>query len=66
MVELDMKKDWIGKNLLELNFRKKYSLNIIAIKENEKININIDPNIPLNENMKLIVIGNKNKILKIK
>ena len=56
----------MAKNLLELNFRKKYSLNIIAIKENEKININIDPNIPLNENMKLIVIGNKNKILKIK
>ena len=66
MVELDIKNEWIGKNLLELNFRKKYSLNIIAIKENEKININIDPSIPFNDNMKLIVVGNKNKILKIK
>ena len=61
-----MKKEWIGKNLLELNFRKKYSLNVIAIKENQKININIDPNVSLNEDMKLIVVGNINKISKIK
>ena len=66
MIELDVRKEWLGKNLLELNFRKKYSLNVIAIKEFEKININIDPNILLNENMKLIVIGNKSKILKLK
>ena len=66
MVELDLKKEWIGKNLLELNFRKKYSLTVIAIKENEELNINIDPNIPLNKNMTLIVVGNKSKISKIK
>ena len=66
MIELDMKKEWVGKNLLELNFRKKYSLNVIAIKENEEININIDPNVRLNNNMKLIVVGNKNKIFKMK
>ena len=65
MIELDMKKEWIGKNLFELNFRKKYSLNVIAIKENDEININIDPNVPLNDNMKLIVIGNRNKIKKL-
>ena len=65
MIELNMKKEWIGKNLFELNFIKKYSLNVIAIKENEKININIDPKVPLNDNMKLIVVGNRNKIKKI-
>ena len=66
MIELDIKEEWVGKNLLELNFRKKYSLNVIAIKEKNKININIEPSTPLNEDMKLIVIGNKNKILKLK
>ena len=30
------------------------------------ININIDPNMPLNVNMKLIVVGNISKISKIK
>ena len=66
MVELDMKKEWVGKTLLELNFRKKYNLNVIAVKENDIININVNPNALLNENMKLVVVGNKNKIVKIK
>ena len=66
MVELDVKKEWEGKTLLELNFRKKYVLNVIAVKEKDTININIDPNMPLNVNMKLIVVGNISKISKIK
>ena len=66
LIELDAKKEWVGKTLLDLNFRKKYNLNVIAIKMNNKIEINIDPNIELSENMKLIVVGKKNKISKIK
>ena len=33
MVELDVKPEWEGKNLLELNLRKKYSVNVVAIVE---------------------------------
>ncbi|MBQ4571188.1 MAG: TrkA family potassium uptake protein [Bacilli bacterium] len=66
MIELDVKKDWVGKSLIELKFRKKYELNIIAIRDNEEININVDPNIPLKNSMKLIVVGNKQKLRKIK
>lgn len=66
MIELDVKKEWVGKTLLDLNFRKKYNLNVIAVKENKKIDINIDPNMPLTQNLKLIVVGNKSKISKIK
>jgi len=66
MIELDVKKDWVGKSLIELKFRKKYELNIIAIRDNEEININVDPNIPLKNSMKLIVVGNKQKLKKIK
>lgn len=66
MIEQDVKKEWVGKTLLELNLRKKYALNVIAIKENNKLNIEIDPSKPLNSNMKLIVIGNASKIAKLK
>ena len=66
MIELDVKKDWIGKTLMDLNLRKKYSINVIAIKENEKIEIDIDPKTPLTEKMKLVVIGKTAKLSKIK
>ena len=66
MIELEVKKDWIGKNLLELNLRKKYSLNVVAIIENNNVEINVDPTLPLNQEMKLIVVGNKNKLSKMK
>lgn len=66
LVELDVKREWVGKTLLDLNFRKKYHLNVIAIKEDNKIEINIDPSIPLSQNMTLIVVGNKLKISKFK
>ena len=66
MVEIDVKKDWVNKNLLELNLRKKYSINVIAVKEGKNIDINVDPTIPLTTEMKLIVVGNKSKIVKLK
>lgn len=66
MIELDVKKEWIGKNLLELNLRKKYSINVIAVKDDNKIEIDIDPNVPLTDKMKLVVIGKTSKLSKIK
>ena len=66
MIELNVKEEWIDKTLLELNLRKKYSINVIAIKENNKVEINIDPNVVLTEKMKLVVIGSKTKLSKLK
>lgn len=66
IVELEVKKEWSQKTLLDLDFRKRYSLNVVGVKENDKININVDPNMPLTESMKLVVIGNKNKLSRIK
>ena len=66
MIEVEVKKDWINKSLIDLNFRKKYSINVIAIKENDNIEINVDPTLPLHSKMKLIVVGSKNKLMKLK
>ena len=65
MIELYVKKEWIGKTLVELDLRRKYSINVIAIKENEEIDTNIDPTVKLNENMKLIVFAKTSKIAKM-
>lgn len=66
MVEVDVKKEWIGKNLIELNLRKKYGINIIAIKKGGKVNVNINPEQILDAETTLIVIANVAKLGKLK
>ena len=66
MVELDVRPEWEGKNLLELNLRKKYSINVVAIIEGKNVCVNIDPEKPLGKNMKLIVIAHLSKLSKLK
>jgi trk system potassium uptake protein TrkA len=65
MVEFEVKKDWVGKTLLELNLRKKYAINVIAINRDGKIIVDIDPAKPLEENTKLIVLANTLKLNKL-
>ena len=66
MVEIDVKNEWIGKNLIDLNLRKKYGFNIVAIKKNEKVNVNINPEQVLSEGTTLIVIANTAKLGRLK
>ena len=66
MVELAVKPEWENKSLLELNLRRKYSINIVAIIENGKVNVKIDPEKPLNKTMRLIVIADTAKLRKLK
>lgn len=66
MVEVDMKPQWVGKNLIELNLRKKYSINVVAVLKGGEVITSIDPEMPFTENMKLIVIADTAKLEKLK
>ena len=65
MVEIDVKNEWLGKNLIELNLRKKYGLNIVAIKKGETVNVNVNPEQVLDKETTLIVIANTAKLGKL-
>lgn len=62
MVELEVKPEWVNKNLIELNMRKKYSVNVVAIQKGEAVSVDIDPHAPLQADDKLIVIANTEKL----
>ena len=66
MIELDVKPEWVGKNLIELNLRKKYSINVVAIRKGESVSVDIDPHAPLQGEDKLIVIANTERLSKLK
>ena len=55
--EVEVPKGWIGKTVGELDIRRKYSINIMATKENGKINMAVSPNTVLTDNITLLVLG---------
>ena len=65
IVEIDVKKEWIGKNLIDLNLRKKYGLNIVAIKTGEQVSVNVNPEQNLEAGTTLIVIAHASKLAKL-
>ena len=66
VIEIDVKDEWCGKNLIELNLRQKYGLNIVALKKGESVNVNINPEQPLEAETTLIVIADIAKLGKLK
>ncbi len=66
LVEFDVKPEWVGKTLIDLNLRKKYSINVIAIQQDNDVTTEIDPNKPLEASMKLIVVANRQKLEKMR
>ena len=66
MIELEVRQEWAGRNLIELNLRKKYGINVVAAIQEGKVSVNIDPAQPLSGDMRLIVIANPAKLEKMR
>ena len=65
LIELMPKKEWVGKSLKELNLRKNYRINVIAIKENNDINVVMDPDEPLKEDCPLVITIKKSDMKRL-
>ncbi len=66
MVEINVKNEWVGKNLITLDLRKKYGINVVAIKKGEDVNVSVNPEQILDSETTLIVIANVAKLAKLK
>jgi trk system potassium uptake protein TrkA len=66
MVEIRVQPEWVGKNLMELNLRRKLGINVVAIRLNGEVMINLDPEKPLSKEARLLVIGNPARMGKLK
>ena len=62
--EVEVPKGWIGKTVGELDIRRKYSINIMATKENGKINMAVSPDTVLTDNITLLVLGGYKELQK--
>ena len=59
LVEIKPKPEWIGKNLIELQLRDKYHVNVVAIKDESEMRSFIDPKRALEDDTQLLVIVEK-------
>ena len=65
VVELDVKDEWDGKTLVELSLRRKYGINVVGLRKQDKLITNIDPEMILRKDMTLVVIANKQALKKL-
>lgn len=63
IAEFEAYPEWIGKNLLELNFRQKYGLNMIAIKSKDgKINVSPLAEDIIKEGDTVLLVGSEEEL----
>ncbi|MBQ1847410.1 MAG: TrkA family potassium uptake protein [Clostridia bacterium] len=61
--EMAMPKEWAGKNLIQLDIRRKYNLNVISVKRGGKV-ILPAPDAPMNADDVLYIIGDMKDVRK--
>ncbi len=62
--ELSIPEDWGGKTIIQLDIRKRYGINILGVRENGKLNMNIMPDTALGEGKSILVLGHQKAIQK--
>lgn len=66
IIDMHLPSSWEGKSLSELDVRKRYSINVIAIKNNENITINPEPRYVFRKEDIVVVLGKSDIISAIK
>lgn len=62
--EVSVPKEWIGKTIGEIDIRKRYGINILGIKDENKLSVDVNPSKVLSSELSLLVIGDYKKIQK--
>lgn len=57
ILEVSIPKPWIGKTISEIDIRKKFNINILAVKWNGELSVAVTPDMVLSENKTLVVLG---------
>ncbi len=64
IVEVPVPAEWVGKSIENINIRKKYGINILALKENGKMNLSVLPETVLQGGGSMLILGEYKAIRK--
>lgn len=62
--EVEAPKQWIGKTIGDIDIRRKYNINVLAVKKNGNIDMAISSDTTLGENATLMVLGEYKELQK--
>ena len=62
--EVEAPKQWIGKTIGDIDIRRKYNINVLAVKQNGNIDMSISSDTTLSENVTLMVLGEYKELQK--
>lgn len=65
MIEMPVKDEWQGRSLKDLDLRKKYKVNVIAIRSGDEVISNPEPDMPLQKDMGLLLTVEKQFVSKL-
>ncbi len=64
LYELSVPPDWIGKSIGQIDIRKRYGINILAIKQNGRMDLTVTPEMILREGVTMLVLGERKAMQK--
>ena len=62
--EVSVPKEWVGKSIGQIDIRKRYEINILAVKMNGKLNLSINSETILGFNSTMLVLGERKSVQK--
>ena len=62
--EVEVPENWIGRTVGELDVRKKYNINIMAVKKDGKVNMVVSPDTVMTDDVTLLVLGEYKQLQK--
>ena len=67
IAEIKLPESWVGKSLIELDVRRKYGINVVAVKniKTDIIQVTLNPNTPFKEDDVIVVIGSNDDVQKL-
>ncbi len=63
--EIPTRKEWAGRSIKDVDFRKKYGISIIGVKNDSRTNIHPSPNYVFSEDEHLIVLGSNEDVSRL-
>ena len=62
--EVTVPPNWVGKTVLQLDIRKKYGLNVLGIRRDGVLDMNITPETVMTKDLSMLVLGNAKAVQK--